>query len=306
MSEKLGSLPDVSHLHPSAQTVALLPNAERIAHIRTDRWIGYTKAQQVLTKLEDLFTRPQRQRMSNLLLIGPTNNGKSMIIEKFRRAHGREQAEGSAHETIPLLTMQMPSDPSIARFYTTLLAALHAPLRPRARVAELEPLALNILRVTTVRMLIIDEIHNMLAGSGAAQREFLNLLRFLGNELRIPIIGVGTREAYLAIRSDDQLENRFEPFILPIWKEGDELMSLLASFAVSFPLRRPSDLHQTELARYILARTEGTIGEMSTLLTQAAIVAVKNGEEAINAKTLKLAAYKSPTERRRAFERELG
>jgi hypothetical protein len=146
----------------------------------------------------------------------------------------------------------------------------------------------------------------MLAGSGAMQREFLNLLRFLGNELRIPIVGVGTREAYLAIRSEDQLENRFEPFILPVWREGKEFMALLASFAVSFPLRRPSDLQSTELARSILARTEGTIGEISTLLTHAAIAAIESGEEAINAKTLKIAAYESPTERRRAFERELG
>jgi Bacterial TniB protein len=305
MSEKLRSLPDVSHLHPVSQPVALLPDAERIAHIRADRWIGYTKAQKVLVKLEDLFTQPQRQRMPNLLLVGPTNNGKSMIIEKFRRAHPLELVEHSAHETIPLLTMQMPSDPSIARFYTMLLTALHAPLRPRARVAELEALALKILRVTKVNMLVIDELHNMLAGSGAMQREFLNLLRFLGNELRIPIVGVGTREAYLAIRSDDQLENRFEPFILPVWREGKEFMALLASFAVSFPLRRPSDLQNTELARSILTRTEGTIGEISTLLTHAAIAAVESGEEAVNAKTLKIAAYESPTERRRAFEREL-
>ncbi|MBB2940489.1 putative ATPase with chaperone activity [Actinoplanes lutulentus] len=27
--------------------------------------------------------------MPNLLLIGPTNNGKSMIVEKFRRTHPR-------------------------------------------------------------------------------------------------------------------------------------------------------------------------------------------------------------------------
>lgn len=173
-------------------------------------------------------------------------------------------------------------------------------------MAELESLALQILRVTAVRMLVIDELHNILAGSGAMQREFLNLLRFLGNELRIPIVGVGTRDAYRAIRSDDQLENRFEPFLLPVWREGKEFLALLASFAVSFPLRRPSDLQNTELAQSILARTEGTIGEISTLLTHAAIAAVKSGEEAINAKTLRLAAYESPTERRRAFERELG
>ena len=70
-------------------------------------------------------------------------------------------------------------------------------------------------------MLVIDELHNVLAGRGDGRREFLNLLRFLGNELRIPLVGVGTREAYLAIRSDDQLENRFEPFTLPRWEPGE-------------------------------------------------------------------------------------
>ena len=48
----------------------------------------------------------------------------------------------------------------------------------------------------------------------------MNLLRFLGNDLRIPLVGVGTREAYLAIRSDDQLENRFEPLTLPRCKRA--------------------------------------------------------------------------------------
>jgi hypothetical protein len=55
-------------------------------------------------------------------------------------------------------------------------------------------------------MLVIDELHNVLAGRSDKRREFLNLIRFLGNQLRIPLVGVGTREAYLAIRSDDQLE----------------------------------------------------------------------------------------------------
>jgi len=89
-------------------------------------------------------------------------------------------------------------------------------------------------------MLVIDELHHVLAGRGDSRREFLNLVRFLGNELRIPLVGVGTREAYLAVRSDDQLENRFAPLTLPRWQAGEEACSLLASFAASFPLRRPS------------------------------------------------------------------
>ena len=154
-------------------------------------------------------------------------------------------------------------------------------------------------------MLVIDELHNVLAGNSVNRREFLNLLRFLGNELRIPLVGVGTRDAYLAIRSDDQLENRFEPMMLPVWEANDDCCSLLASFAASLPLRRPSSIATLDMARYLLTRSEGTIGELAHLLMAAAVAAVESGEEAINHRTLSMADYTGPSERRRQFEREL-
>ena len=200
----------------------------------------------------------------------------------------------------------MPSEPSVIRFYVALLAALGAPLRPRQRLAELEQITLGLLRAVGVRVLVIDELHNVLAGRGDARREFLNVIRFLGNELRIPLVGVGTREAYLAIRSDDQLENRFEPFTLPRWHPDAEACSLLAGFATSFPLRRRSVIATPQMAQYLLTRSEGTIGELARLLTDAAVVAIDSGEEAINQRTLLMTDYYlGPTERRRLFEREL-
>ncbi len=297
--------PDLSHLTPTAQAAAVLPDVERIARIRAERWIGYSRAREVLAKLDDLLTHPVRQRMPNLLLIGPTNNGKSMLIEKFRRAHRVEPAPHADAETLPVVTMQMPSDPSVSRFYALLLTTLGVPLAGRRKLLDLEGMALRVLRAVGMKVLVIDELHNMLAGNSSVRREFLNLLRFLGNALRVPIVGVGTREAYLAIRSDDQLENRFEPLPLPLWQEGPELMALLASYAASFPLRRRSTLDQPALAAYILARTEGTIGEITMFLTRAAIAAIDSGEEALTRKTLMLAEYASPTERRSTFEREI-
>ena len=294
---------DWSHLHPSAQPAALLPDRERWQRIRADRWIGYPRALAALDRLETLLAWPSKQRMPNVLLVGPTNNGKSMIVERFRRRH--LPASEADRERTPVLYVQMPSDPSVLRFYVAVLAALGAPLPSRRRLAEVERLALSLLRQVEVRVLVIDELHNILAGTGNGQREFLNLLRFLGNELRIPLVGVGTREAYLAVRSDDQLENRFEPMILPLWEESDETCSLLASFAASFPLRRRSSIASPDMARYLLARSEGTIGEWVRWLTAAAIAAVATGEEAINSRTLARAEYAGPSERRRLFEREL-
>jgi hypothetical protein len=151
--------------------------------------------------------------------------------------------------------------------------------------------------------LLIDELHNLLAGRSDTRREFLNVLRHLGNQLRIPLVGVGTQEAYLAIRSDEQLENRFEPFTLPIWQPDDAARSLLASFAASYPLHRPSRLDTPQMAEYLLARSEGTIGELAALLTAAA--AITSGIEQITDTTLAMADYRGPTERRHLSERHL-
>lgn len=294
---------DLTHLHPSAQPIARLPADERLRHVRADRWIGYSRASEALERLETLYEWPKKQRMPNLLLLGPTNNGKSMIIEKFRRIH--PPISHVELEQVPVLAVQMPSDPSVSRFYVALQVALGAPLRPRQRVPEMEQATLSLLRAVGVRVLVIDELHNVLAGRGDTRREFLNVLRFLGNELRIPLVGVGTREAYMAIRSDDQLENRFEPFALPRWEPNDEARTLLASFAAAFPLRRRSVIDTEDMARYLLTRSEGTIGELTRLLTDAAVAAIETGEEAINQRTLLVAPYVGPAERRRLFEREL-
>lgn len=293
----------LSHLTAGAQEIAMLSDEERIWHIHSDRWIAYTRAQRILDRLEGLLMWPRKQRMPNLLMIGPTNNGKSMIVEKFKKDHASASSIRSDSGQIPIVVVQVPCEPSVSRFYAMILTSIGAPVRSNAKLVELEQVALKVLRQANTRMLIVDELHNMLAGSANVRRAFLNLIRFLGNELRLPIVGVGIHDAYLAISSDDQLENRFEPVLLPTWEEGKELLALLASVAAVLPLRRPSEIATTEMSKYIIAKTGGTIGEMSKLLTGAAIEAIKSGEECINKKTLKLGNYESPGERRRAFER---
>ncbi len=170
------STTDLCHLLPVAQKLARLPADEHIQRIRADRWIGYPRAVNALNRLETLYAWPGKQRMPNLLLVGPTNNGKSMIIEKFRRTH--PASSDADQEYIPVLVVQMPSEPLVLRFYVALLAAMGAPLRPRPRLPEIEQQALTLLRKIGVRVLVIDELHNILAGNSVNRREFLNLCVF--------------------------------------------------------------------------------------------------------------------------------
>jgi hypothetical protein len=199
----------------------------------------------------------------------------------------------------------MPAEPTVGRFHGALLAALNTPVGDHGSLQRKETFALRLLREVGTRLLIIDELHNLLAGTARRQRELLNLLRHLGNELRIPVVCLGTREAYLAIRTDDQLENRFHPFLLPRWEDDAELARLLVSFEAMLPLAEPSHLGSPALRALVMQRSEGTIGEITMLLMQAATAALLAGRERIDAVSLEAADYEPPSLRRRLFERDL-
>jgi len=296
----------LAHLHPATHALALLPAAERLARCGAEHWIGYTRANQVLARLDALFVdEPGKVRPHNLLLVGPSNNGKTMIAEKFCRAHPQRTSDDGEREVIPVLMVQMPAAATATRFHTALLGALGAPVGYYARPDIREAFTLRLMREVGVRVLIIDELHNLLGASAGRQREMLNLLRFLGNEVRIPLVCLGIRDAYLAIRSDDQLENRFQPFVLPVWEHGEDYARLLTSFETVLPLREPSHLAAPELADLILRRSEGTIGEIATLLSRATAAALVQGMERIESASIERAEYQPPSVRRRMMERAL-
>lgn len=292
---------DYSHLHAATRPFAEEDGESRIRRIRTDRWITYGRAEAALSCMEDLFVFPKRTRMPNLLLVGPTNNGKTMIVEKFRRSHppvaGSTTEDGAA--SIPVLKVQMPAGPDEARFFGAILDELGFPHMLSDRVAKRQETAVRMLRETSVRVLVIDEVHNLLSGSRVHQRRLLNLLRWLGNELRIPLIAVGTAEALRAIQSDDQLANRFEPVGLPPWRDGDEYRQLLSTLEAVLPLRRPSHLAKSALAGKMLAAAEGILGEVVSIVTRAAVRAVTSGTEAITTKLIDESGFISPSQRRR-------
>lgn len=296
-----------AHLHATVRPLADKDAASRIWHIRMDRWIGYARADAAIEALEELLDFPQRTRMPNLLLVGPTNNGKTMIVEKFRRAYPSIEAADNESRvaSVPVLSVQMPSGPDEIRFFAAILDQLGMPYDNRARLVALQDAAVRTMRLTGVRMLVIDELHNLLSGSRSRQRQLLNLLRWLGNELRIPLVGVGTGEALQAINSDDQLVSRFEPFMLPLWTEGDAYRRLLGTLEAVLPLRRPSNLTDPALSAKILTAAEGVLGEVIAIVNRSSVLAVKTGREAISARLIDDIRFIPLSERRRASRHAL-
>ncbi len=290
------------HLGDRARAALELPAEERVARIRSPRWIGYTRAKEILCRLDELVERPKTHRMPNLLLVGDTNNGKTVIARRFEKLHPAAETASGDGVVVPVLVVQAPPVPDEARLYAAILDDLFVPHSPTQRAARLQGEVLYILRYVGLRVLVIDEIHHLLAGHEAKQRQFLNVLKYLGNELQIPIVGVGIKEAIRAIQTDPQLANRFEPVALPRWEMGQDYLMLLASFEKMLPLRQPSRLVQPKLAMRLLALSEGTIGDLVALLTLAATHAVRTGTERIDDHVLTSIDWVPPSERKRRVE----
>lgn len=287
-----------AHLTGDTALLAEQPDAVRIAALAEECWVGYTRAEQALAKFRWLLDHPRRHRMPNLLLCGLTNNGKSALITRFLMEHPPCRRETGDTEEIRVLCVEAPSGPHARRFYLTLLRQLN-PSYPASRsLAVQEADTIHLLRTVGLRMLIIDEIHNILTGTRDQVRQFLNLLRFLGNMLEIPIVGVGVKEALATMQADDQTANRFEPFVLPRWRPGEEYLTLLDSLEAILPLRAPSDLSDPALADRIMAMSEGILGEIVTVLTRSTEAAIQSGKERIDAAILRSIAFIPPSQRR--------
>jgi hypothetical protein len=282
------------HLAQECREDAHLGAEERVHAILTERWINYPRAAFALQRLEHLLQHPPRDRMPSLLLFGATGMGKTKILRKFMRDHPTSFNARTGINGVPIVAMQMPPDPDEKAFYLQLLNALNAPSRYGHTVYQLRQIVRDLLEFTHTRMIIIDEVHTLLASTYRQQRVLLNTLRFLANELRLSLVCAGTADAKRALLTDQQLADRFESVELAPWRNDMDFKRLLASFQVLLPLQKPSELSALGVRQEILRRTEGITVRIVRLLEHLAIDAVHSGVEAITLERFSLLDSQAP------------
>lgn len=291
------------HLTETAQKALLLSTEDRIRHARRPFFIEYTIAKAILEKLEDLFNYPKMDRMPNLLIKGDTNNGKTMIVKKFRKEHPPCDNEQGEAINYPVLVVSSPPVPDEGRLYNEILEEIHAPYREKDSVDKKFFQVVRLLEQIGTKILIIDEIHDLLCGTSRRQQQVLNAIKKLGGRLKIPIVAVGTSSASNVFQCDPQLANRFEPVTLPKWtidhqKGKDEFLELLRHFEMVLPLWNCSNLAKDDLVVKLHSMSEGLIGELFSVLSKACVEAIKKKKECITVEILESLNWKTPSQRK--------
>ncbi|WP_278495070.1 TniB family NTP-binding protein [Chryseobacterium arthrosphaerae] len=293
--------------HLTTKTKELVLNGsleEKIFHLRKQKWIPYPNADKIQAKLDDLKNYPTVDRMPNLLIVGETNNGKTALINRFYKKNNPYIREGEYDVVIaPVLVVQAPAEPDEKSFYNKILQILNAPIIKSESPDIKQRRIISLFKKLEVKLIIIDEIHHVLAGSPLKQRIFLNVLKYLSNELKIPIVCAGIRDAFNVIQSDAQLANRFETVILERWKMNEVYLQFLVNYEALLPLENPSYLAENSMASRILAMSDGLIGEINTILVKAAELALNSRLNKIDHKILDNIEYVSPEDRKKILRR---
>lgn len=280
-------LDELAHLQPPCRDAALLANEERIHWLRQERWIQYPRAERILERLLDLVDYPPRDRMPCLVVYGATGMGKTRVIQKFLRDNRSHFDKKLGKTRVPVVSIQMPPAPSERDLYEEILGGMSGIFAQSTSVTTLRQRIRALARQLEVRMLVIDEIHSLLAGTFREQRIILNAIRFLANDFRIPLVCVGTNDAKQALMTDQQLADRFEAAELPAWENDSAFQQLLLSFESMLPLRRPSEFRDPKVHQRILTLTEGVLVRICRLIETAAVEAIRNGQEQITLALLK-------------------
>lgn len=271
---------DNSHIHPKILWLLNDTDDARISFINEDKWFDYPVAEKIFDRLERMLLYPKSPRMPNLLIYGESDNGKTQLIREFATRHPiLESPTGIKADFIMVNT---PHKPSIGDLLANVLFSIGSPIannRAAARALQLR----QILPRIGLKMLAIDDIHDVTLGGPLQQRSFLAGLRKLGGDLQISLVLLGTRDALAALNVDVQVANRFrEQMLLPTWAYSLDFRRLLATFELFLPLKKPSNLQDPPLAHLLYEKAEGTIGSLSKLIKEAATVAVVSGRERID------------------------
>lgn len=284
-----------SHVHEKFRYFLEESDETRLLFLDEQRWVSYDTADKLMQTLIGLLHYPKRPRMPNLLIMGDSNNGKTTIAQRFYELHGESYITDESDLIKPVIYAQSPTTASEKGLYIAIIERFFVPYRPKDSIDSLRYQAIHLLKEFDVKMLMIDEFHSMLTGTARQQRQVMNAIKMLCNELQIPIVGIGTKDAVRVLHTDPQHASRFEVFELPTWKLNKDFQKLLYRFEATLPLKKASGLHKPELSAPLHIISEGNLGNLQKLLVQCAKDAINTGEEQITEKIIKDNTWLQPT-----------
>lgn len=272
------------HLSPASRKLAELPLEDRIINRWEAMWFGTRLTRNLHVMMQEMVERPDQLRPRCLLIWGESGVSKSRTLDHFRKKYpeGTEPVEG--FRTMPVVLVSAPEKGDVYLFHDRILDALkYRKLRRPTKASDREQLCVNQLEGRQTKLIMLDELSDILIGRPNQAEYFMAKLRQLSSRLKRPIVGTGINTVLNAVDQDETMKKRFgDPIEITRWSFNDDFIKLLHKYEVTIPLQKASQLDEATLGRRIFDLSGGIMSEISDLMLRASIEAVVSGEERIS------------------------
>lgn len=285
---------DFNHLNPDIRDQLELPADERAGRMLVERFITHERLVPIFNHVEFLIYMPPQTRANGLVVSGKPGSGKTMLSRAIKRRYAPVPAENGKAASRPVLTINMTGAREAKILYNRILIGLGVPDPGRYSGADRERMVLKLCSTANLKLLIVDEIQDILTSTARQQRIALDTIKFLMNELSLPILTLGTSQAPAAMQVDEHLNARFKYRELPVWERDAYLKNFLDTLEKALPLRNPSYLSSPTLSKELIKLSGGILQSIMQLVIHAAAHAVETGDEQITTKLLQRAAIEPP------------
>lgn len=151
------------------------------------------KNMQIVGKLENLFNLPPKTTGTSLVFFGASNHRKTALVNRFFRAHPFTDGWNSA--AVPVLCVNTPPRTDERGFYDAIFETLwlYLPSRDQDSLLQKQEWVSFYFKKLGTKILIVDNIHNVLNCLVSRQQEFIQTLAALSANLQIPIVLIGIK-----------------------------------------------------------------------------------------------------------------
>lgn len=280
-------------LHSTASEVLDGSVESRLAVAFADKFILHPDAKRILAALKGAIARPRSERPPGFAVVGPSNSGKTALLNRFIRDFGGDPyCRVGALDNFPIINVRLVSRATEPRIFLTLARSIGLPLRPGQLTRETQDFVLRRLAERQCRMVVFSQFNHIEPIGNQEQRIVFDLLQNISEE-GIVVVVVGTEAIVSLIAREEELATRLRPLRLRGFAFNEDFASFLETLETFYPFRKRSYLFG-RFGKDIYEATMGVPGEIVMLVNEAAAWAIREQKLQIDSEALQKCNYTPP------------
>lgn len=260
--------------------------------------IPHNNFAQAVSRLERVIELARNGAESrHTLLIGESGTGKTWLAEHVKSLYPSYTSPSAV--VIPVLLVPTPPIPTLKGLAEAILTALCDPLAHRGTASDKRKRALGLMRQCEVILIVLDEFQHFLDhGKFDSLISVSDWLKRFIDDANVPCLLMGLPRCEAILQVNEQLRRRFSSRLeLPAFsietKQGElEFRSILKEIDKSLPTEQSSGLAEVDLARRLHFASNGLIGYLRTLITEAFELMASENRSSLDVKLFEQAFVK--------------